>query len=80
MRVPDGAEAYKCVAGSLSDSYIFVFDVSFIKPTVLFASDVMRSIWELHNRPLDMSTSKYLAQKQPPGHDHAVCMTDLKFS
>ena len=31
MRIPDGAEAYTCVAGSLSDSYIFGFDVSFYK-------------------------------------------------
>ena len=78
MRVPDGAEAYKCVAGSLSDSYIFGFDVSFYKTygTVCFRCYAVN----MGALPLDMSTSKYLAQKQPPGHDHAVCMTNLKFS
>ena len=28
----------------------------FIKSKVLFALDVMLSLWELHDRPLDMST------------------------
>ena len=35
----------------------------FIKPRVLFAFDVMRPMWEFHDRPLDMSASKYLAQE-----------------
>ena len=35
----------------------------FIKPNILLASDVMRSMLELHDRPLVMSTSKYLAQE-----------------
>ena len=70
MRVPDGGSifqlraAYKCVVGSLSDSYIFGFDVFlFIKPKVLFAFEVKRSMWEFHDRPLDMLTPKYLAQE-----------------
>ena len=50
----------QAVSGTLT---YLVLMFLFIKPTVLFASDVMRSIWELHNRPLDMSTSKYLAQE-----------------
>ena len=59
MRVPEWGSifqlrAYKCVVGSLSDSYIFGFDVLFIKPKVLFAFDVMRSMWEFHDRPLNM--------------------------
>ena len=52
----------------------------FIKPKVLFAFDVMRSIWEFHDRPLDMSTPSTSHRKQPPGHDHALYMKNLKFS
>ena len=57
--------AYKCVVGSLSDSYIFGFDVVvfFINPEVLFAFEVIRSMWGFHDRSLDMSTPKYLAQE-----------------
>ena len=46
----------------------------FIKPKVLFALDVMQSMWEFQDRPLDMSTPSTSHKKQPPGHDHAVCM------
>ena len=85
MRFPDGGSifqlrAYKCIVGSLSDSYILVLMFLFIKPKVLFALDVMRSMWELHDRPLDMSTHKYLAQETTTRHDHTVCMKILKFS
>ena len=43
MRVPDGGSifqlsAYKRVVDSLSDSYIFRFDVSFFKITHLYVS------------------------------------------
>ena len=71
MRFPDGGSifqlrAYKCIVGSLSDSYILVLMFLFIKPKVLFALDVMRSMC--------------LAQETTTRHDHTVCMKILKFS
>ena len=84
MRVPDhGGSIFQCTsllqAVSLTLT-ILVLMFLFIKPKVLFALDVMWSMWELHDRPLDMSTPSTSHKKQPPGHDHAVCMKILKFS
>ena len=84
-RVPDGGSilqfrAYKSVVGSLSNSYILFLMFLFKTLKVLLAFDVMQSMWELHDMPLDMSTLSTSHRKQPPGHGHAVCMKNVKFS